>query len=74
MKRFFPPNVFIVLIGLVIITIAQYFLADFLTAKQIILSSFISWYTIAAAILLLIVIAIVNYVTIQKYLVIKQRT
>lgn len=74
MKRFFPPNIFIVLIGLVIITITQYFLADFLTGKQIILSPFLSWYTIFAAIVLLMVIAIVNYSTIQKYLRLQQRT
>jgi hypothetical protein len=74
MKRFFPPNIFIILIGLLTITIAQYFLADFLIGKQIILSAFISWYTILAAILLLIVIAIVNYTTIQKYLRLQQRT
>jgi cell division protein FtsX len=74
MKRFFPPNVFIILIGLLVITVAQYFLADFLKAKQVILSPFISWYTILAAILILMVIAVVNYVTIQKYLRIQQRT
>jgi hypothetical protein len=74
MKRFFPPNMFIILIGLLVITVAQYFLADFLKAKQVILSPFLSWYTILAAILILMVIAVVNYVTIQKYLRIQQRT
>ena len=73
MKRFFPPNVFIVLIGLLVITIAQYFLADYLIEKQIILNSLVSNVTILAAILLLIVLAIVNYYTIQKYLRLQQR-
>ena len=73
MKRFFPPNVFIVLIGLLVITIAQYFLADYLIDKQIILNSLVSNVTILAAILLLIVLAIVNYYTIQKYLRLQQR-
>jgi cell division protein FtsX len=74
MKRFFPPNIYIVLLGMLIIAIAQFFLAGYLTEKQIILSPYLSWYTILAAILLLIVIAIVNYITIQKYLRIQQRT
>jgi hypothetical protein len=74
MKRFFPPNIYIVLLGLLIIAIAQFFLAGYLTEKQIILSPFLSGYTILAAILLLIVIALVNYITIQKYLRIQQRT
>jgi hypothetical protein len=74
MKRFFPPNVIFIIIGLLIISITQYLLADFLITKQIILSPYLSWYTILAAILLLIIIAIVNYVTIQKYLRLQQRT
>jgi hypothetical protein len=74
MKRFFPPNLFIILIGLLAITVAQYYLADFLKSKQVILSPFISWYTILAAMLILMVIALVNYVTIQKYLRIQQLT
>jgi hypothetical protein len=74
MKRFFPPNVFIILIGLISVTIAQYFLANYLIAKQVILSPYLSGYTILAAILVLIVIAVVNYITIQKYLRLQQRT
>jgi hypothetical protein len=74
MKRFFPPNVFIILIGLLSVTIAQYFFANYLIAKQVILSPYLSGYTILAAILVLIVIAVVNYITIQKYLRLQQRT
>ncbi len=74
MKRFFPPNVFIILIGLISVTIAQYFLANYLISKQVILSPYISLYTILAAILVLIVIAVMNYITIQKYLRLQQRT
>jgi hypothetical protein len=74
MNRFFKPNIFIIIIGLMIISIAQYVLSDILKAKQIILSHYLSWHTILAASILLIVIAIVNYITIQKYLRIQQRT
>jgi len=71
-KRFFPPNVWIIVIGLVLITIAQYFLSIWLVGKQISLSIFISCYTLIAAIILAIVIAIVNYTSIQKYLNVQQ--
>ena len=72
MKRFYPINIYIAIIGLVLISISQYFLADYLILRQIILSPFLSWYTYIAALVLLIVIAIANYLTIQKYLRIKQ--
>ncbi|MEI6088056.1 MAG: hypothetical protein WCR66_10735 [Bacteroidota bacterium] len=74
MNRFFPPNIIIITIGLMMITIAQYALSDILKAKQIILSPYLSWQTILAACILLIVIAIANYITIQKYLRLQQRT
>ncbi len=68
MRRFFPANIWIVVVGLLIIATAQYFLYTWLLEKQIILSPVISWYTISAAILLLIVIAFMNYSSIQKYI------
>jgi amino acid transporter len=73
MKRFYPINIYIAIIGLVMISISQYFLADYLILRtNYFLTPFLSWYTYSAALVLLIVIAIVNYLTIQKYLRIKQ--
>lgn len=74
MKRFFPPNLIIIFIELGILTLGQYLLATYLQNKQMFMSSFLSYYTLLAAMILLIVIAIVNYLTIQKYLQVKQRT
>ncbi len=74
MRRFFPANIFIILAGLILIASAQYYLYSWLLDKQIILNPMISIYTIAAALLLLIVIAIMNYTSIQKYIRLQQAT
>ncbi len=68
MLRFFPPNIWIALIGLILISVTQYWLCHFLAAKQIFLSPIISGYTLLAAISILIVIAIVNTQSIGKWL------
>ncbi|MEI8073769.1 MAG: hypothetical protein WCH78_03395 [Bacteroidota bacterium] len=74
MRRFFSANIFIILAGLILIASAQYYLYSWLLDKQIILNPMISIYTIAAALLLLIVIAIMNYTSIQKYIRLQQAT
>jgi cell division protein FtsX len=74
MKRFFSANIWIVFVGVLVISLAQYLLYSWLLDKQIILSPFISYYTIAAAIILLLVIAWMNYSTIQKYIRLQQAT
>jgi hypothetical protein len=74
MRRFFSANILIVLIGLILIAWAQYYLYSWLLVKQIVLNPMISIYTISAALLLLIVIAIMNYTSIQKYIRLQQAT
>lgn len=74
MKRFFSANIWIVIVGILIISIAQYGLYSWLLDKQIVLSPFISYYTLAAAVLLLLVIAWMNFTTIQKYIQLQQAT
>jgi hypothetical protein len=68
MLRFFPPNIWIVLIGLFLIGATQFWLCHFLETKQIFLSPFISGYTVIAAICILLVIAYVNEQSIRKWL------
>lgn len=68
MKQFFPPNLIITATGIAIIGTGQYVLCKWLQQKQIFLTPWLSWYTITAAFLLLIVIAMVNYKTIHSYL------
>jgi len=68
MKRFLPANIWIITIGLILVAITQYFLKQWLSSKQIFINEWISPYCIVSAILLLLVIATVNYISIQKYL------
>lgn len=68
MLRFYPPNIWIAAIALILISATQYWLCQFLKAKQIILSSFISGYTVVAALGILLVIAYVNNHSIRKWL------
>jgi len=68
MKRFFPPNIIIVGIAFIAIGIGQFFLGNWLAQKQIFIGSFPSFYTLFTALLLLLVIAIVNFKTITNYL------
>ena len=68
MRRFYPPNIWMALIGLILISSTQYWLCQFLATKQIFLSPFISGYTILAAIGILLIIAFVNGQSISKWL------
>ncbi len=68
MLRFYPPNIWMVLICLIFISALQFWLCHFLEAKQIFLLPFISGYTIITAICLLLVIAYVNEQSIKKRL------
>lgn len=68
MRRFYPPNIWIALIGLIMISATQCWLYHFLKEKQIFLSAWISAYTVMAAIFILVVIAFVNDRSIKKWL------
>lgn len=68
MKQFFPSNILIVALSLVLVSLVQYFLYKFLQAQHIFLSAYISLYTITAAVLVLWLLWWVNYTTIKKYI------
>lgn len=68
LKQFFPVNVFISLTVLIIIALMQWALKEYLVSQHIFMSGFISLYTIAAAVMILIVIWWVNSSTIRKYI------
>ena len=68
MRRFYPPNIWIALIGLILISVTQFWLLQYLKEKQIFLSPYISAYTVMAAIGILLVIALVNHQSIKKWL------
>ncbi|CAN5797855.1 hypothetical protein BH10BAC2_BH10BAC2_30530 [soil metagenome] len=68
MKQFFPQNIVIVAIVLVILAILQFSLKYFLQAQSIYLNPLLSFATIIAAALILLVLWLVNRMSIQKYI------
>lgn len=68
MKQFFPPNIVIVVIVLVILATLQFLVKNFLQQQSIYLNSMLSFTTVIAAILILLVLWLVNRMSIQKYI------
>lgn len=68
MKQFFPPNIIIVLVTLVVIALLQVWVKHWLSGEHIFVSAVISMATIVSAALILFVLWIVNYFTIRKYI------
>lgn len=66
MKQFFPPNIFIALVVLIIVAVFQYILFVFLHKQNMYIQPLISLYTIFSAVLILIVLFFVNANTIKK--------
>ena len=67
-KQFFPINIFITLAVLVVIAVLQVLLQQFLVTQSIHVPALISWYTVAAALFILLVLWLVNNGTIKKYI------
>lgn len=67
MKQFFPVNLLIVAIALVLVTILQYMAHQLLEPQHIFLGQWPSVYTLGASLLILTVIWLVNYFTIRRY-------
>jgi hypothetical protein len=67
MKQFFPSNVVITAVALVLIAALQVWLQQFLQKQNIYVSAVISIYTIAAGLFILLVLWVVNFSTIKKY-------
>ena len=68
MKQFFPANVVIVFVVLVVIALLQLLLKNILAAQSIFITSYLSLFTVVAAFLILMVLWIVNRITIKKYI------
>lgn len=67
MKQFFPANIAIISICLLLITSLQFFTAKWLLKLNMFISNYTSKYTIIVALILLIVLWLVNKITIRKY-------
>jgi hypothetical protein len=67
-KQFFPSNIVITAVVLCVIAALQVWLQQILQRQNIYLNPVISVYSIATAILILLVLWIVNFLTIRKYI------
>jgi len=68
LKRFFPINIIITIVVLALLSVAQYFLKNYLQTQNIYIMPYISWVTAVAAFVILMVLWLVNYTTIKKYI------
>ncbi|MBG9375687.1 hypothetical protein I5907_05545 [Panacibacter sp. DH6] len=68
MKQFFPPNIVIVAVVLIVLAVLQFFLRKFLSGQSIYISPFISLATLLAGTLILFVLWLVNRYSIKHYI------
>lgn len=68
MRQFMPFNMVIIVVGLILVSIAQWFLHHLLQKQNIFIDQFISVYTIALAVLIIALLWLANYFTIKKQL------
>jgi hypothetical protein len=67
MKQFFPSNIVITIVALAILSGMQVWLQQFLQKQYIYVHPFLSVYTLGAGLLILAVLWLVNFTTINKY-------
>jgi len=68
MRQFFPSNVVIVSVVLIVLAVLQYFFQTFLQAQHIYLNPLLSYTTLASGIILLLILWIANKMSISKYI------
>lgn len=68
MRQFMPFNIAIIVVGLLLVSVAQWFLQQLLQKQNIFIEQFISVYTIALAVLIIALLWLANYFTIKKQL------
>ncbi len=68
LKQFLPINIFITVLCLVIVAMLQWWLATFLKQQSMNISPLVSYFTIIAAAIILLVLWFVNVRTISKYI------
>lgn len=67
-KRFYPVNIVIITITLIITAVLQYVIQQYLKQQQIHLPSFLSVYTTLTALIMLFILWLVNYLSIRNYI------
>ena len=67
-KQFLPVNIITIVLTLVIIAVLQYILQKTLAAENIFIDQYLSYYTLFAALTILLLISFVNNSSIKKYI------
>jgi hypothetical protein len=68
LKQFLPVNIIITIVCLLVVGVLQWWLQGFLEQQNMIISPWLSYSTVIAAVLVLAVLWIVNVTTIRKYI------
>jgi cell division protein FtsX len=68
MRQFFPSNLIIILTSLIAVAALQYMLYTWLQVQHMFVNPFISQYTLITAFVILLVLWVVNFTTIRKYI------
>ena len=67
-KQFLPANIITILMTIIIVSILQFILQKTLAAQNIFISQYLSYYTLIAAIIILLLLTFVNNRSIKKYI------
>jgi len=73
MRQFFPSNLLIIIISLIAVAALQFMLYNWLQVQHMFVNPFISLYTIITAFVILLVLWIVNFTTIRKYISLRNK-
>ncbi len=67
-KQFFPANIITILLTLIIISVVQFILQKTLAAQNVFISPYLSYYTLIAAFIILLLLTFVNSSSIKRYI------
>jgi len=67
-KQFLPHNIIIIVAAMLVVGIIQAIVSSYLGSQQIFISKWISWQTVIAGLIIILVIALVNRQTIRRYI------
>jgi len=73
MRQFFPSNLLIIIISLIAVAALQFMLYNWLQVQHMFVNPFISLYTLITAFVILLVLWIVNFTTIRKYISLRNK-
>ena len=67
-KQFLPANIITIIVTIVIVSVLQFILQKTLAAQNIFISQYLSYYTVIAAAIILLLLTFVNNRSIKKYI------